>query len=303
MNAYRCLRALATVLVFWLAGLPATRAQEAGSTNVAGLKPLDLEQLFEVKVQTVCGASKHEQKVTEAPSFISIVTQDDIKQYGHRTLGEVLCSAAGFYVTDDRGYNAVGIWRINIPGAFGGRLLITVDGHRLNDPICDTAASGTDFLLDVNLRDRVEVIRGPGSSLYGIYGNNAFFEVINDITRKGRDVNGTEFSASAGSFDTYTGRASFGNRFTNGVELLATGVLHKVGNVLNSVSVSATLVRDRLRQSTFKNMCRAMAMLRDQNGRLVEFLTTDPKGQVLPRYLAAATRWLSQLHNGAVAHD
>jgi len=97
-----------------------------------------------------------------------------------------------------------------------------VDGHRLNDGIFDTAASGTDFPLDVDLIDRVEVIRGPGSSLYG---NNAFFGVINVITRRGRDFDGAELSGSYGSFDTWTGRASYGQRFTNGLEFMVSGTL------------------------------------------------------------------------------
>ncbi len=129
----------------------------------------------------------------------------------------------GFYVTYDRGYNAIGMRGMNISGDFGGRLLITVDGHRMNDPIYDTAASGMDFLLDVDLIERVEVIRGPGSSLYG---NNAFLGVINVITRKGRDVNGVELSGSAATFDTYTGRCTYGNQFTNGVELMVSGTFY-----------------------------------------------------------------------------
>ena len=187
------------------------------------LKNLSMEELMEVKVDTVFGASKHEQKVTEAPSAVSIVTADDIKQQGYRTLADVLRSVRGFYVTSDRWYNAIGMRGMNISGDFGGRLLITVDGHRLNDPIYDTAASGMDFLLDVDLIERVEVIRGPGSSLYG---NNAFLGVINVITRKGRDVNGVELSGSAATFDTYTGRFTYGNQFTNGVELMLSGTFY-----------------------------------------------------------------------------
>ena len=198
-------------------------AQAADPTNeLAALKSLSLEDLAAVQVDTVVGASKHEQKVTEAPAAVSIVTADDIKKQGYRSLADILCGVRGFYVTSDRGYNAIGMRGINVPGDFGGRLLITVDGHRMNDPLFDTAASGTDFILDVDLIERVEVIRGPGSSLYG---NNAFLGVINVITRKGGDVNGAEASGSVGSFDTYTGRISYGNRFTNGVELMVSGTL------------------------------------------------------------------------------
>ncbi len=70
-----------------------------------------------------------------------------------------------------------------------------------------------------------------------------------------------------------------------GMAEVATGVLHNVGNVLNSVSVSASVVTDRLRHSKVTGLQRATALLRGQNGRLAEFLTSDPKGKLLPEYL------------------
>src|SRR5581483_818492 len=104
----------------------------------------------------------------------------------------------------------------------------TIDGHRMNDDIFDSAAIGTEFLLDVDLIDRVEVIRGPGSSLYG---NNAVFAVVNIITRRGHDFDGAEVAGSYGSYDTYTGRLSYGKRFKNGVELALSGTyLDSAGN-------------------------------------------------------------------------
>jgi signal transduction histidine kinase len=70
-----------------------------------------------------------------------------------------------------------------------------------------------------------------------------------------------------------------------GMAEVATGVLHNVGNVLNSLSVSVTLVGGQLRRSDISNLRRATAMLRDKNGGLAEFLTTDPKGKLLPEFL------------------
>ena len=70
-----------------------------------------------------------------------------------------------------------------------------------------------------------------------------------------------------------------------GMSDVATGVLHNVGNVLNSVSVSATVVVDRLRRSKITKLRRATTMLREQNGHLAEYLTTDPKGKLIPEYL------------------
>jgi PAS domain S-box-containing protein len=71
-----------------------------------------------------------------------------------------------------------------------------------------------------------------------------------------------------------------------GMAEVATGVLHNVGNVLNSVSVAAAVVTDRLRRSKLANLCRATTVLREQNGRLAEFLTADPKGKLIPEYIA-----------------
>jgi len=201
-----------------------TRPAPAASVGQPGedFTQLDLEQLMTVKVPVVYGASKHEQKVTEAPSEVSIVTQDDIQKFGYRTLADILRSVRGFYVTYDRGYSFIGVRGVNRPGDYGGRVLIAVDGHRLNDPVYDSAFNGNEFPLDVDLIDRVEVIRGPGSSLYG---DNAFFTVINVVTRRADGVNGVEASGSVASYDTYTGRLSFGKHFSNGFNLLVSGSL------------------------------------------------------------------------------
>lgn len=185
-----------------------------------GLLSLSLEELGMVKVDTVFAASMFTQKVTDAPSSVSIVTKDEIKRFGYRTLGEIVQSVRGFDVSYDRTYTSLGVRGFNRLGDFGGRTLLLIDGHRMNDPIFDTSAGGNDFLLDVDLIERVEFIRGPGSA---IYGNNAFFGVISVVTRKPTDFNGGEVAASVGSFDTYRGRFSYGKDFANGVQFLLSG--------------------------------------------------------------------------------
>ena len=77
-----------------------------------------------------------------------------------------------------------------------------------------------------------------------------------------------------------------------GMAEVATGVLHNVGNVLNSVSVSATLVGERLKQSKLANLRRAAAMLHEHRRHFAEYLTSDPKGMLLPDYLVTATNHL-----------
>lgn len=203
-------------------GADTTTASAQGGKPPEDLFGMNLDQLMRVEVPTVYGASKHEQKITEAPSAVSIVTSDVIKKNGYRTLSDLLRNVRGFYVTYDRIYSFIGVRGVNRPGDFGGRILITVDGHRMNDPIYDSALSGTEEFLDVDMIDRVEVIRGPGSSLYG---NNAVFGVINIVTRQGHSVDWGEVSASVGSFDTYIGRFTLGHVFTNSLEFIASGTV------------------------------------------------------------------------------
>ena len=98
-----------------------------------------------------------------------------------------------------------------------------MNGHRVNNNLTDGAFIDTAFILDIDLIDRVEIIRGPGSVLYG---NNAFFGVINVITRQGKQLNGAEVSGEYAEFDTYKGRVTYGKLFTNGVQLLLSGTYY-----------------------------------------------------------------------------
>lgn len=79
-----------------------------------------------------------------------------------------------------------------------------------------------------------------------------------------------------------------------GMAEVATGVLHNVGNVLNSVNVSATVIAERLGSAKTGNLVRATQLLREHNGQLAEFLTNDPKGRVLPSYLADVSDHLAR---------
>jgi outer membrane receptor for ferrienterochelin and colicins len=184
------------------------------------LADLELADLMKIQVQSVFGASKSLQKVTDAPAAVSIVTAHDIAIYGYRTLAEIIRSAPGFNVTSDRNYSYVGVRGFQRPGDYNSRVLILIDGHRMNDPIYNQAYVGTEFGLDVELIDRVELIRGPNASLYG---TNAFFAVINVVTRKGESLGGVRLSGDAGSLRTGRGQAAFGGRFGNGVDLLVSG--------------------------------------------------------------------------------
>ena len=219
-------RRIGEALFFVCASLPPCAVE--GQNATAALKSLSLEELTSVQVDTVYGASKHEQKVEEAPSSVTLITRDEIQKAGYRTLAEILNSVPGLYTRYDRDYTELGIRGFNNPGDYNSSFLLLVDGHRMNVALTGNAAIDRGFAVDVDLIERVEVIRGPGASLYG---DNAFFGVINVITRRGRDLAGAEASALGGSLGTYDGRFSYGESLSNGVEMAVSGsYYHSDGN-------------------------------------------------------------------------
>jgi outer membrane receptor for ferrienterochelin and colicin len=181
------------------------------------------EMILFQDIPSVFAASKYEQKLTEAPASVSIITAEEIERYGYRTLAEVLNSVRGFLTTYDRNYTYANVRGFGRPGDYNTRLLLLLDGHRVNENVYDGAYLGTESLIDVEMIDRVEVIRGPSSSLYG---TNAFFAVINVVSKSGRHLKGAEGSVAGGSFGTGQAHLAYGNSFENGLELIASATTY-----------------------------------------------------------------------------
>lgn len=193
---------------------------EAGNNTSLDLLQIPLEELLEIEVEKIYSASRFEQSVTEAPASVSVVTADDIKKSGYRTLAEILNSVRSFYVSNDRNYSYLGARGFSRPGDYNTRVLLMIDGHRLNDNIYDQALIGTEFPLDVDLIDRIEIVRGPGSSLYG---TSAFFAVINVITRPDWQKPTGEIAAAYGSNDASQIRLTLGSDLPAGAVALVSG--------------------------------------------------------------------------------
>lgn len=182
-------------------------------------KPLDLslEELMRIAVEPVFGASKRLQPVTEAPASVTIVTREEIARYGYRSLADVLRSVRGFSVTSDRNYSFLGARGFAIPGDYNTRILVLIDGHRMNDSVYEQAAIGREFGVDAAMFERVEIVRGPSSSLYG---TSAFFAVVNVIMRNGADLNGISAAAEAGTFGLRSATFGFGKKLASGIEFV-----------------------------------------------------------------------------------
>jgi outer membrane receptor for ferrienterochelin and colicins len=178
------------------------------------LTKIPLEDLGKLQVYS---ASKFLQKISEAPSSVTIITAEEIARHGYRSLDDILNNTTGFSISYDRNYSYIGARGVGRSGDYNSRFLVLIDGHRLNDVVYDSADTDNTFPVDLDLVDRVEIVRGPGSSLYGA---NAFFGVMNIITRHGRDLSGSKATVEAGSGNTYRGSASYGTKFKNGFDVM-----------------------------------------------------------------------------------
>lgn len=186
-------------------------------TSSEPLQEMSLEQLMEVPVESVTGVSKYEQSIRRAPAGVTVFTAADIKNYGWTTLSDALRAAPGLHVRNDRFYEYLGTRGFTRSYDYNSRTLILLDGHRLDDSIYQQGAIGTDFILDLDLVERIEVIRGPGSS---VYGSNAFYGAVNVIPKTGRDIGGAQVGLTLGSEPSGKARFTVGDRTTDGVDYI-----------------------------------------------------------------------------------
>jgi iron complex outermembrane receptor protein len=207
--------ALAIALTLLFPGLASAQAP---------LPDLSLEELMTLDAGQVYGASERLQPVTEAPASVSFVTADEIAHFGYRTLADILRSVRGMYVSDDRNFSLVGVRGFGKPGDYNSRILLLVNGHRVNDNVFGQAEVGAEFGMDPATFERVEIIRGPASS---IYGDSAFFAVVNVITKSGASLGGGTVALEAGTLGTQLARSSVGHVFGNGVDLAVSGTFER----------------------------------------------------------------------------
>jgi Outer membrane cobalamin receptor protein len=162
-------------------------------------KETQLEEMFAIfsEEEIVVSALKRPKTVSKSPAIMSVITARQIKHMGARTLSDVLKTIPGFDIQMDNNGEQEFIAR----GVFDGssqKVKVLIDGHSVNQPGSGGASFNFYDLAVVNVK-RIEVIRGPGSALYG---QNAFLAVINVITKDTDDIDGFQLTTGGGSFDT-----------------------------------------------------------------------------------------------------
>jgi outer membrane receptor for ferrienterochelin and colicin len=198
-------------------------------TYAANPTELDLESLLS---STISSASKYKQNQSEVPASVSVITRDDIRAFGWRTLHEALNSLPGIHTTYDYQYHYLGVRGFGLPGDFNTRILLAINGNRMNDVVYDGAQVGREFPLDIDLIEKIEYIIGPGGA---VYGQNAMLAVVNIITRSGFQVDGSELMVlQSEPQDQSEVALRWGKRLQNGTDLLfsASGLTSQGTNLL-----------------------------------------------------------------------
>jgi outer membrane receptor for ferrienterochelin and colicins len=170
--------------------------------------PADGQVTVDVRLrslQEVTAASRTSEAIEDAPASVSLVTAQEIRAFGYQTLYDALAGTRGLYQSNDLTYQYIGVRGFSSLGDYGNRVLVTEDGHTLNDDQVGASYVGYDLMSDLLDIDRVEVVRGPGSALYG---TNAFFGVVNLVTRDQDTMRPTHVSVAADGTRTF--RASGG---------------------------------------------------------------------------------------------
>jgi iron complex outermembrane recepter protein len=182
-------------------------AQSTQDVSPGAVAQMSVEDLMNIKVTSV---SKRTQKLADAAAAVFVITQEDIRRSGATSIPEALRFVPGLEVARiDENKWAIGSRGFN--GRFDNKLLVLIDGRSVYTPLF----SGVYWnVQDVMLEDvdRIEVIRGPGATLWGA---NAVDGVINIITRKAKDSQGTVVTAGAGNDERGSAGVRYGDKVGN----------------------------------------------------------------------------------------
>lgn len=174
--------------------------EETAASEVAVIGATEADE------DVVVAASKREQSLGSVASAVTVITADRLRRWGYRTIAEALRSVVGLYIADDRAIERIGIRGVALLGDANTRVLILIDGSPVNEPWSQSV--DTSHALPVHLDEvaRIEVIRGPVSS---IYGTNAFFGIINIVTLAADKAPRAYARIGASSYSALSANAGF----------------------------------------------------------------------------------------------
>ena len=199
--------------------------------SLSKLKKMSLEELMNIEVTSV---SKHPEKLNEVASAIQVITQEDIRNSGAKTLPEALRLASNLQVAQVNSSQ----WAISARGfdnVLANKLLVLIDGRTVYTPLYAGVFWDVQNLILEDV-DRIEVISGPGGTLWGA---NAVNGVINIITKRSTDTKGLFVEGATGNSLPGLGSIRYGAQLTNNLSYRVYGTGFKLGNTIDTNGVNA----------------------------------------------------------------
>lgn len=178
-----------------------------GEAVVQTQRTATLRARLSVPAPQVAAASKSLTSSAEAPASVTVITAEEIRAFGYRTLTDALRPVRGLYVTNDGIYDQIGIRGFQPPGDVNTRVLLLIDGHTYNEAWTGQSSVGFDLDVDLSQVERIEVVRGPASALYG---SSAVFGVVNVVHRTAPRQGNVEVLATGGNNGTVRARVTAG---------------------------------------------------------------------------------------------
>ncbi len=189
--------------------LPGFRSVERAVTVRTGAQ--ERVEVALARVEEVSAASRAAESVEDAPGSVTVISSQELRAMAYPTVAEAIRGVRGVYLSDDRTYESAGFRGFGRPGDYGNRVLVLLDGHPTNDSWINSSYIGYDARVDLDDVERIEVVRGPGSVLYG---TGAFSGVINVVTRGRGASNAVDVGASTNQYGV--ARARVGGRYRSG---------------------------------------------------------------------------------------
>lgn len=193
------------LLIAGISSPVAAQNDKADSSTVQNFYDLTLEDLMGLEVTVASGQAM---TTRESPGIVTLITGDEIKTSGARDLMDILKMVPGL----DFGVDVEGVVGLSVRGnwAHEGKALLLIDGLEMNENLYSTLQFGNHYPIE-NI-NRIEIIRGPGSA---VYGGNAEYAVINIISNKPSELKGGEVQGSYGSMGQYAAGFSAGDQLKN----------------------------------------------------------------------------------------
>jgi outer membrane receptor for ferrienterochelin and colicins len=171
----------------------------------------ELTELKLVPLRQVSAVSRYAESIEDAPSSVTIIDAQELRAFGYPTIAEALRGVRGFSVNNDSAYYSVAVRGIGQPNDYGNRVLILSDGASLNDNLLSSSYIGSDGRDDLKDVSRIEIVRGPGSLLYG---TGAFSGLVNLVPNEKDDANNVHGSVGTYNNSVARGRLGFHYNFT-----------------------------------------------------------------------------------------